>query len=286
VVWGQSDSVVALPMIAAALLILAGRHKLGWSVAAIAILAKPQAIAVAIPLGLWTLLDAGIAECAWCGAAFAGTFALGILPYQVGHPWNWIINVYKDMGTRFSDASVGAFNFMGLIGGMNADDNSMVLGVSYRALGLAMTAAVYVISSYLIWRARSAFRDARDLRGAVRILHVRPAHSRALPVLPGSLVDPNRARNQFPDRALRNRHRNVPIQLDVHQASIRHVIVFPRPPKFRTGISRDDQPGNLLRRNRLRIASDIAQRRFPRQRTHLARVTLSHFVLSILSPFP
>ena len=157
VVWGQSDSVVALPMIAATLLILAGRHRLGWSVAAIAILAKPQAITIAIPLGLWTLLNAGIEECGWCAAAFAGTFAFGILPYQIGHPWNWIINVYQDLGTRFSDASVGAFNFMGLIGGIGTPDNAKAMfGVSYRALGLSMTAAVYAISSYLVWRARSA----------------------------------------------------------------------------------------------------------------------------------
>jgi Gpi18-like mannosyltransferase len=157
VIWGQSDSVVALPMIAAALLILAGRHKLGWSAAAIAILAKPQAITIALPLGLWTLLNGGIMECGWCAAAFAGTFALGILTYQIGHPWNWIIDVYKDLGMRFSDASVGAFNFMGLIGGIGTpDDANAMFGVSYRALGLSMTAAVYAISSYLVWRARSA----------------------------------------------------------------------------------------------------------------------------------
>ncbi len=156
VIWGQSDSVVALPMLAAALLILAGRNRLGWSAAAIAILAKPQALTIAVPLGLWTLLDAGIVECGWSAAAFAGTLTLGILPYQVGHSWDWIINVYKDLGTRFSEASVGAFNFMGLIGGMNTPDTDKIFGVSYRALGFSLTAVVYLISSYLVWRAKSA----------------------------------------------------------------------------------------------------------------------------------
>lgn len=160
VIWGQSDSIVALPILAAVLLILAGRNRLanmlGWSAAAIAILAKPQAITIAVPLGLWTLLDAGIVECGWSAAAFVGTIALGILPYQIGHSWDWIINVYQDLGTRFSDASVGAFNFMGLIGGMGTPDTDKVLGVSYRSLGLSLTGAVYVISSYLVWRARSA----------------------------------------------------------------------------------------------------------------------------------
>ena len=157
VVWGQSDSVVAMPMIAAAILILSGRYRLGWSVAAIAILAKPQALAFTPPIALWTLFNAGLAECGWCAGAFLGTVAIGILPYQLGHSWDWIINVYKDLGTRFSEASVGAFNFMGLIGGMGTPDTDQVLlGVSYRAFGLSLVCAVYLIVSYLVWRARSA----------------------------------------------------------------------------------------------------------------------------------
>ncbi|HUO04581.1 MAG TPA: hypothetical protein VMU16_05230 [Candidatus Binataceae bacterium] len=156
VVWGQSDSIVALPMITAAILVIAGRYRLGWSIVALAMLAKPQAIALLPPLGLWTLLNAGLAECGWCAAAFIGVIAIGIAPFQLGHPWNWIIAVYRDLGTRYSDASVGAFNFLGLIGGIGAPDDARVIGVSYYSIGLAMTFAAYVIASYLIARARSA----------------------------------------------------------------------------------------------------------------------------------
>jgi Gpi18-like mannosyltransferase len=157
VVWGQSDSIVALPMIAAAILIFTGRYRLGWSAVAIAILAKPQAIAFTPPLALWTLFNAGLAECVWCVGAFAGTVVIGVLPYQIGHPWDWIVNVYKDLGTRFSDASVGAFNFMGLIGGMGTPDTDRIFGgVSYSAFGLSIVSAVYLIALYLICRARSA----------------------------------------------------------------------------------------------------------------------------------
>lgn len=157
VVWGQSDSVVALPMIAAALLILTGRYRLGWSAAAISILAKPQALAFTPPLALWTLFNADVTEWGWSAGAFLGTVAIGILPYQLGHSWDWIINVYKDLGTRFSEASVGAFNFMGLIGGIGTPDTEKIFaGVSYGTFGLWLTCAVYLIASYLIWRARSA----------------------------------------------------------------------------------------------------------------------------------
>ena len=77
VVWGQSDSVVALPMIVAAILILTGRYRLGWTAAAIAILAKPQALAFTPPLALWTLFNAGLVECVWCAGAVVGTVAIG-----------------------------------------------------------------------------------------------------------------------------------------------------------------------------------------------------------------
>src|SRR5258708_27719844 len=83
VVWGQSDSVVALPMIIAAILILTGRYRLGWSAAAIAILAKPQALAFTPPLALWTLFHARIVATMWCAGAVAGTVVIRILPYQL-----------------------------------------------------------------------------------------------------------------------------------------------------------------------------------------------------------
>ncbi|MDO8434761.1 MAG: hypothetical protein Q7S58_20380 [Candidatus Binatus sp.] len=155
-VWGQSDSIVALPMIAATVLILAGRYRLGWIAAAIAILAKPQALATVPILGLWTLFSAGIAETAVCVVAFGATVVLGILPFQLGHPWNWTLNVYQDLSTRYSAASVGAFNFHALLGGIEESDTDLVFGVSYRTLGFSLTFAVYALTAWMIWRARSA----------------------------------------------------------------------------------------------------------------------------------
>ena len=102
---------------------------------------------------------------------------IGVLPYQLGHSWDWIFNVYKDLGTRFSEASVGAFNFMGLIGGMGTPDTDKIFGaVSYSAFGLALTCAVYLIASYLdLARDFGSRRAAGDFRRAVRLLHVRAA---------------------------------------------------------------------------------------------------------------
>jgi len=42
---------------------------------------------------------------------------------------------------------------MGLISGMGTPDTDKVLSVSYCAFSLSLTCAVYLIASYLIWRA-------------------------------------------------------------------------------------------------------------------------------------
>jgi dolichyl-phosphate-mannose-protein mannosyltransferase len=156
VVWGQSDSVVALAMLAAAILILSKRWRLGWIAAAIALLVKPQAIAIVPPLGLWTLINAGFAETVICGAISGATMLVGVLPFIVGHPPNWIIEVYRTLGNRFTDASVGAFNLHALLGGLETPDSVKVALVSYYALGMSAIAGSFVIVAFLVWRARSA----------------------------------------------------------------------------------------------------------------------------------
>jgi dolichyl-phosphate-mannose-protein mannosyltransferase len=156
VVWGQSDSVVALAMLAAAILIVSGRWRLGWIAAAIALLVKPQAIAIVPPLGLWTLISAGLGETMLCAALSGATMLVGILPFTVGHPPNWIIEVYRTLGSRFTDASVGAFNLHALLGGLETPDSVKVALVSYYALGMSAIAGSFVIVAFLVWRARSA----------------------------------------------------------------------------------------------------------------------------------
>ncbi len=156
VVWGQSDSVVALAMLAAAILILHGRWRLGWIAAAIALLVKPQAIAIVPPLGIWTLINAGLGETVTCAAISGATMLVGILPFIVGHPPNWIIEVYRTLGSRFTDASVGAFNLHALLGGLETPDSVKVALVSYYALGMSAIAGSFVIVAFLVWRARSA----------------------------------------------------------------------------------------------------------------------------------
>ena len=87
---------------------------------------------------------------------FTATATLGILPFQLGHPWNWTFNVYQDLGTRYSAASMGAFNLHALLGGIEKSDTDLVAGVSYWSVGVSLTIAAYATAAYLAWRARES----------------------------------------------------------------------------------------------------------------------------------
>ncbi|HUA32671.1 MAG TPA: hypothetical protein VMA09_03655 [Candidatus Binataceae bacterium] len=156
VVWGQSDAVVALAMLVAAFLILRGQYRLGWIAAGIALLTKPQAVAMIPPLGLWTLINTGLTETAICAALSVGAFIIGVLPYDAGHSIHRMIEVYQSLGGRFTDASVGAFNLHAMLGGLETPDSTRVGFVSYYALGISMLLGAFAVVLFLVWRARNA----------------------------------------------------------------------------------------------------------------------------------
>jgi Gpi18-like mannosyltransferase len=139
-----------------ALLILSKRYRLGWIAAGIAMLTKPQAIAMIPPLGLWTLMNVGIAETGICAAVAVATFVIGILPYDAGHSIRRMVEVYQSLGGRFTDASVGAFNLHAMLGGLETPDTMRIGFVSFYALGIATLLGALAVVMFLVWQARSA----------------------------------------------------------------------------------------------------------------------------------
>ncbi len=74
-----------------------------------------------------------------------GIFIIGIAPFQIGHPWNWIIDLYTSTAAYYHETSVNAFNFLALIGGLRQQDSGTVAGISYFALGMALLVPLYVV---------------------------------------------------------------------------------------------------------------------------------------------
>jgi Gpi18-like mannosyltransferase len=150
-IWGQSDSIPAFLMLLSTVTLLEDEYELGWGLAALAVLTKPQALALMPVLGLWTLLRSG--REAWLRSALA-FFAFGLVaiaPFQIGHPWSWLFDLYSSTAGYYHETSVNAFNLMALIFGLRRDDMTTLLGVPCFAIGMFLVAALYAFVAYLLW---------------------------------------------------------------------------------------------------------------------------------------
>ena len=107
-------------------------------------------------LGLWLLLEADYATWLRAAAVSIGTFIIGIAPFQLGHPWYWIIQLYSSTAAYYHETSVNAFNFLALIGGIRQQDSGTLGGISFFTLGMASLVPLYAFVGYVLWRARNA----------------------------------------------------------------------------------------------------------------------------------
>ncbi|HTT75167.1 MAG TPA: phospholipid carrier-dependent glycosyltransferase [Candidatus Binataceae bacterium] len=150
--WGQSDSVLTLAMFLSVLMMLESEYELGWSLAALSLLIKPQAACLLPVLGLWTLLHADWRQ--WWRAALAGiaVMVIGVAPFQVGHPLSWLPHLYLTTMGYYHETSLNAFNLMALIGGIRQNDSGTLLGISYFTIGIAMLVPLYAFITYVMWR--------------------------------------------------------------------------------------------------------------------------------------
>jgi dolichyl-phosphate-mannose--protein O-mannosyl transferase/Gpi18-like mannosyltransferase len=155
VVWGQSDSVLTVVIMLSAVLALDGEFELAWGLAALSVLVKPQALMYVPVLGLWTLLKLPYARW-WRSAFFAAAVAIvGVLPFQLGHPWYWILELYHSTAAYYHETSVNAFNLMALFGGLRKPDSDTLAGISFFSLGMGMLAPLYAFIGWRLWRERS-----------------------------------------------------------------------------------------------------------------------------------
>lgn len=156
VVWGQSDSMLTMLMLLSVVLAVEGEYELGWAVAAVATLVKPQALVFLPVLGLFTLLTWEPGK--WWRAAlgFAVFFLVTLAPFQINHSWNWIFSLYASMAGFYRETSLNAFNLMALVGGIRQPDTGMLFGLTFWRLGELMLLPLYAVVGYLLWRKPSA----------------------------------------------------------------------------------------------------------------------------------
>ncbi len=153
-IWGQTDGLVALPVLVALFAILDERYILGGISLALAVLIKPQPV-IFVPLVLLYLwrwrARRDFTRFALAGAA---TVLLCCLPILVPHfqifamLHNIQVQSYNDSSSLTSDA----FNFWWLIGDSQQTIGSTFLGIKSGIVGDVLFGAVTVLCGAQIWR--------------------------------------------------------------------------------------------------------------------------------------
>jgi len=157
VVWGQNDSVFALAAWLSAVTILARKSDLAWGLAAISILIDPLGLILLSVLALW-MLAVGDRALLWrsLGVALA-ILLIGLVPFQLGHPLNWILDSsLSSMAAYRRETVVYAFNFATLFGGLKPTGAGTLAGIPYFPVEVISLTSTFGFAAFYVYHLRSA----------------------------------------------------------------------------------------------------------------------------------
>jgi Gpi18-like mannosyltransferase len=142
-VWGQYDAVYTLFLVISLMLALRSKPKLSAAVFAIAILTKPQGIALA-PLIIYLIFRKnGLKNLLISVAVFAATVFVVILPFEWSNPVTFLSKIYFGAYSGYQYTSINAFNLWGLFGLWQPDGNLVILG--WALFGAFAAFTLYVL---------------------------------------------------------------------------------------------------------------------------------------------
>ena len=156
--WGQLESLYVLPMVAAWLLVT--RSRFGWAAVAIAIglMAKPQALPLAIPFAAFYLRRAGLAGSIRGALIGAVTVVLLWSPFLAADGPSKYLTAVARYTEGFAFLSLRAWNPWWMLqelvaGDRLIGDGAAIAGpVTIRSLGIALAALLEVAVFLWVWR--------------------------------------------------------------------------------------------------------------------------------------
>jgi Gpi18-like mannosyltransferase len=156
-IWGQTDSVLALLSLLAFMALGDRRFELAWSLAALAVLTKPQALLL-VPLFVlwpWGWWKSGRPLSALL-AIFATVYVVAD-PFRGERPWSWLVELYTGTTGYYAETSVNAMNLPALLFGMRGNDAEKYLGLTTQSWGFAigLVVGLLFLVPYLRRRTRS-----------------------------------------------------------------------------------------------------------------------------------
>ncbi len=157
-IWGQNDGALTFPVLLSVLMAVDSHFELAWALAIVAALIKSQGLILLPILAWWTLVTGKVSDWFKAAGAALATAIVIVAPFQLAHPWHFLLDVYGSSLGFFPWASVNAFNLMFALGGEVVADSDKVFGpVSFFMLGNLLFGTVYVIAGYIVWRRRAGW---------------------------------------------------------------------------------------------------------------------------------
>ncbi len=145
-VWGQYDAIYTFFLIVSLMLALKSKPELSAATLAVALLTKPQAIALAPLIAFLIYKKSGLKRTLYSVIAFAATIFVIVLPFEwSGPPLTSLSQIYFGGFGQYAVTSVNAFNIWGLYA-LWAPDGGLFI------VGWALFAAFAVFTLYFLYK--------------------------------------------------------------------------------------------------------------------------------------
>jgi Gpi18-like mannosyltransferase len=168
--WGQYESLYVLPAVLAVLAARANRPLLVAAFLALSLMTKPQALPFVVPFAAWFLATQGFRGSIKAALVVVAVSILVWLPFiAAGGPLDYLGNLREYQDDIFSVLSLRAWNPWWIVqelgaGGGFVLDSTRVLGpITFRHVGLAVTALLALVVFVGVYRHPSAERLALGL---------------------------------------------------------------------------------------------------------------------------
>lgn len=146
-VWGQYDALYTFFLVLALILALKNKPELSAVVFALAVLTKPQAIALAPLMVFLIYKKGGLKRLFYSSLGFIAAFFMVILPFEWSNPVTFLSGIYLVGYDNYKFTSVNAFNIWGLLGFLRPDGDLFIVG--WILFGLLAAAVLYILSRRL-----------------------------------------------------------------------------------------------------------------------------------------
>ncbi|MFH1244634.1 MAG: glycosyltransferase family 39 protein [bacterium] len=134
-VWGQIDGIMTFFMFLSAYLLIERKNSYwSWMMAGVAMLMKPQAMAIVPLLALITLIRYGWKKLIVSGCLGILVVVIGFYPFYPTNPVLGIFELLQKMGVSYSYTSLFAFNWWSWVG-MWKPDNTLWGGITFFGWG-------------------------------------------------------------------------------------------------------------------------------------------------------